>query len=281
MSTYGAVIIGRNDNYGNLLNERATYCLNSMIPILDEVIFVDWNTEKGKPSLIDEIKDDLIKSPKFKWVVVTPEQANEWTWNDLEAQAVCETQARNIGLRRLSTDFLISTNIDMICPPRNYLETITDETTFYTTGMRAISLYVIREFGPRTRPDLYTAPLPSLEGQYPQQPTASVHFADRYSLVSNCGDFQIAHRDIWYKMKGFEERFTGRAFMDSNVQKKAAMVGYNIAIAWNIPVWHIGHDAGYGGIGKINNIDDAFLMTEITNPETWGHSNVELEIHTL
>ena len=38
-----AVVVTRNDNYGGNLNERATYCLNSLINTFDEVILVDWN----------------------------------------------------------------------------------------------------------------------------------------------------------------------------------------------------------------------------------------------
>jgi len=281
MTTYGASIISRNDNYGNLLLERATYCLNSMAEVLDEIVYVDWNTDNDKPTMIEEIKDDLVHKEKIRWVRVTQEQAREWTWNDPQAQAVCETQARNVGLRRLSTDFLISANIDIIPPQRKHLERVINTSTFFTTGMRSISLYDLRPLGDRTRPDIYITALEQLESRYSQQPPTSVHWNDRFSLVSNCGDFQIAHKDIWYAMRGFEERFTGRAYMDSNVQMKATLVGYNIAVDWSLPIWHIGHDAGFGGSGKINNIDEAFTMKETTNPETWGHIDAGLEIHEL
>ena len=175
MTTYGASIISRNDNYGNLLLERATYCLNSMTEVLDEVMYVDWNTDDDKPAMIEEIKDDLIHKEKIRWVRVTQEQAREWTWNDPTAQAVCETQARNVGLRRLNTDFLISTNIDIIPPQRKHLERVTDTSTFFTTGMRSISLYDLRPLAERTRPDIYITALERFESSYPQQPLTSVH----------------------------------------------------------------------------------------------------------
>ncbi len=281
MITYGASIIGRNDNYGNYLTERATYCLNSMLMTLDEIIYVDWNTDVDKPTLLEEIKDDLIDKKKIKWIRVYPDQAKEWTWNDPIAQAVCETQSRNIGLRRLSTDFLISSNIDIVCPPREFVERFTDTNTFWTTGMRSVSLFKLRELGDRKLPANYTMVLRQLESSYPQQPPISIHHNDRFSLVSNCGDFQIAHRDVWYDIKGFEERMVGRGYADSNVQQKASMRGHNISVAWDVPVWHIGHEGGMGGSGGMNDINLAFTMPETTNPDTWGHIDSGLEIHEL
>lgn len=281
MTTYGACIISRNDDYGQNLLERATYCLNSMIVTYDEVMYVDWNTDNDKPAMIEEIQDNLIHKGNLKWVRVTQEQAKEWTWNDPEAQNVCETQARNVGLRRMESDFLVSMNIDCITPKRHNIERVVDTKTFFTTGVRTISLYVVRELGARTDPTFYMNELEKLECAYPQQPSTSVHWNDRFSLVSNCGDMQIAHRDIWHAERGFEERFVGRAYMDSNIQMKATLVGYGLAVDWSLPIWHVGHEGGFGGSGKVNNVDEAFTMTQTTNPETWGHSDIGLEIHRL
>ena len=48
-----AVVVARNDNYGGDLNDRATYCLNSLIDTFDEVILVDWNSPDNHPLLWD------------------------------------------------------------------------------------------------------------------------------------------------------------------------------------------------------------------------------------
>jgi hypothetical protein len=52
-----AVVVSRNDNYGEHLLERATYALNSAINTYDEVIYVDWNSPTH--SLLWDIKDNL------------------------------------------------------------------------------------------------------------------------------------------------------------------------------------------------------------------------------
>ena len=36
-----AVVVTRNDDYGGNLNDRAIYCLNSLVNTFDEVILVD------------------------------------------------------------------------------------------------------------------------------------------------------------------------------------------------------------------------------------------------
>jgi len=40
-----ACIPVRNDNYGNNLEDRATFCLNSMINTYDFVYLIDWNSD--------------------------------------------------------------------------------------------------------------------------------------------------------------------------------------------------------------------------------------------
>ena len=40
----------------------------------------------------------------------------------IHAQVCCETLARNIGIRRATGDYIVSTNIDVIAPRRDQLE---------------------------------------------------------------------------------------------------------------------------------------------------------------
>jgi hypothetical protein len=70
-----AVVVARNDNYGGDLNDRATYCLNSLIDTFDEVILIDWNSPDNHPLLWD-IEKNLQGKGNLKHVVVTPEIAS-------------------------------------------------------------------------------------------------------------------------------------------------------------------------------------------------------------
>lgn len=281
MNTYGVTIVSRNDDYGGNLLERATYCLNSMSAYFDQVIYVDWATEDGKPTIVEEIQQDLLKYNNIYWIRVTEKQAKEWTNNNPDAQGVCEVLARNIGLRRLGTDFMASSNIDIVAPQRRHIEKFTDKNTFFTVGRRDISLFDLRPLGAKTSPADYMPPLELLEKKYPQHPRIQTFENDYYSLVSNCGDLQIAHRDIWYTIRGFEERLMGRGYADSNVQRKAKVYGFNIDVDWTVPIWHIGHQGGMGGSGGMNDGRLAVFMEETTNTINWGHIDSGLEMHLV
>ncbi len=284
MPSIGAVMVGRNDNYGKNLVERFSYCLNSMLETMDEIVFVDWNTSKDKVTLIEELGDAIPKSKKLHWIRITLEQASEWTNHDPEAQAVCEVMARNIGLRRLNTEYLISTNVDVICADRHLLdEELPINTLFTTTAKRSISLYDLRLIGTPQEVQKIRNRFKELElePEYGQQPDIQIREDDFYSVVSSPGDFQIAHRDIWYKIRGFEERLYKKGYTDTNIQKKATLFGFDLSVNRDIPVWHIGHDGGWGGSGGINDMDLALTMEETTNTPEWGQAEKDLQIRTF
>ena len=111
-----AVIVSRNDNYGGHLNERATYAINSAIDSFDEVIYVDWNSDTH--SLIYDIEHNLQSKGNLKHTAIPPALASAFTNYDPHAQKCCEVLARNIGIRRATGDYIVSTNIDIIQPKR-------------------------------------------------------------------------------------------------------------------------------------------------------------------
>lgn len=279
--TVGCLIVGRNDNYGENLHARATYSINSFLTEMDQVVYVDWNTENGKPSLIDEIKDDLLKTGKLFYTVVSPELAYELTPKDPDAQAVCEVLARNIGLRKLETDYKISTNLDIVCPKRALIDKLCVHDTMITAGKRNMPFEIMITLGDKHNPDEYRENLYALNNSYGQQPVVKIMAGDEYSLVSGCGDWQMAHKDLWNTIRGFEERLYKRMCADTNVQRKAHIFGYKIKVDWSLPVWHINHGGGSGGKGGANDPYLATFMCETTNPDTWGFNNVNLEWKSL
>lgn len=281
MPTLGATLCGRNDNYGEHLLERVTYSLNSLVTQCDQVFFTDWNTEKGKPTIIEAIEKDLIHNGNLYWTIVDEDLARELTPNDPEAQAVVEVIARNVGIRRLTTDYIVSTNPDIVSPFKEHFPKFFDERTMTTCGKRNIPRLNMLDMGINTRPDIYMERLTHLESQYGQQPVVSILPGDIYSLVSGCGDWQVAHRDLWYDIRGFEERLYKRGCADTNVQRKAAYWGYNIKVDWTVPVWHINHGGGMGGKGGMNDPYLSVWMTETTNKDSWGLADLDLKVERL
>ena len=288
-----AVIISRNDNYGGHLNERATYAINSAINTYDEVIYVDWNSPTH--SLLWDIKDNLQLKGNLKHFVITPEIASYLTNNNPDVQKCCEVLARNIGIRRATGDYIVSTNIDIIHPKREDIESIindSDNNTMITLSRREVTWDIIKEFHggemkfqewDKLRDYIY---INSEERIYEEKTVTG----DDYSLINCCGDFQIAPKHIWDDIKGFEEELIYPLFADTNVQKKAVKHGFGLKVIYNPPMFHINHGSkGWGGGGiadginkKANDQYRAIIAQEKTQNEiSWGLGNTEIEYEII
>lgn len=278
------VVITRNDNYGGNLKFRSAFCINSMINTFDEVWLIDWNTPKEQSPLLYDIQEDIEFKGNLNHIVIPPDAVRILTRYDKNAQAVCEVLARNIGIRRATGDWIVSTNIDVIAPAKEELidaiESRLDSNTFYTLSRRGTDPKLLEGFTPKdweaARAHL-TELLP--ERHFPEKTVEG----DNYSIINCCGDFQIAHRDLWHEIRGMEESLVYCLYTDTNVQKKAVMHGYGLKAIYNPPIFHIDHGKGGGGfldgINLVcNNMQEAIVdANKTTNEETWGFSNVEME----
>jgi hypothetical protein len=288
-----AVIISRNDNYGGHLNERAIYAINSAINTYDEVFYIDWNSETH--SLLYDIKDNLQLKGNLKHIVITPEVASILTNNDPQAQKCCEVLARNIGIRRATGDYIVSTNIDIIHPKREDIETIinsSDNNTMYTLSRRDVTWDIIKKFHggeikfdewDKLRDYIYI----NSEERVIEEKTST---SDDYSIINCCGDFQLAPKHIWNDIKGFEEDLIYPLYADTNAQKKSVKHGFNLKAIFNPPMFHINHGSkGWGGGGfaeginkTANDIHRAITFQEQTeNSPNWGFSNIEIEFEVF
>lgn len=288
-----AVIVSRNDNYGGHLNERATYAINSAINTYDEVIYVDWNSPTH--SLLWDIQNNLQLKGNLKHFVIPPSAASQLTNYNSEAQLCCEVLARNIGIRRATGDYIVSTNIDIIHPKREDIEKIineSDSNTMITLSRREVTWDIIKEFHggemefqewDKLRDYIYI----NSEKRIQSEETVT---GDNYSIINCCGDFQIAPKHIWDEIKGFEEELIYPLYADTNVQKKSVKHGFGLKAIFDPPMFHINHGSkGWGGGGfaeginkKANDLHRAVTFQEKTeNLPTWGFSDIEIEYEIL
>lgn len=285
-----AVVVSRNDNYGGNLADRATYCLNSLIDTFDEVFYIDWNSETH--SLLYDIEDRLIKKGNLKHIVIPPDVASTLTNEDPQAQVCCETLGRNLGIRRATGDYIVSTNIDVIAPRREDLEKAInelDKNTFYTISRRHTDWETIEKFhgGKRKFEDWEKLRDHLIENSEERKFEETVVKGDDYSIINCCGDFQLAHKDIWNEIKGFEEELIYVLYSDTNVQKKAIKHGFDLKAIYSPALFHIYHGKGGGGFldgvnRKTNDMYRAVTSQEKTeNKETWGFSPIEIEYELL
>ena len=206
-------------------------------------------------------------------------------------------QFRNIAIKRSNADWIVSTNLDVIPPTKQELKKLIkglDKNTFYTISRREAPKDIIysNKTENRLREALKTIPA----RHFPAKVTPN----DNYSLINCCGDFQIAHRDVWNKIKGFEEEMIYACFVDTNVQKKAVLNGYNLEVLYEPALYHMEHGAyftkadgtrvhdsenkgAYKGDNKAYN--DAFIWVEnfqsTKNMDNWGLRDVDIEVETI
>jgi hypothetical protein len=141
-----------------------------------------------------------------------------------------------------------------------------------------INLQMAQSFGGLQEQDKVWEGL--LHGEYPKAFFTKMTDEDEWSLVAWCGDFQIAHKDLWYDIGGYAEWQLGRNFADSYVLRKAKNAGYNIEANYNVPTWHLDHNRSsmYPEETYINNNREC-LTKGFTHEEVkdWGLPNEDFE----
>jgi len=287
-----SVVVNRNDGYKDF--ERGLIHFKSMVRAFDEVNYVDWNSPNG--SFIWEIEDKLPKKGKIKHYCIPSNVVSQIIF-DANAQKCNESLSRNIAIRRSDADWIVSTNLDVIPPTKQELKKLIkklDKNTFYTISRREAPKDIIYNSKTENRLRENLANIPARH--FPAKVTPN----DNYSLINCCGDFQIAHRDIWNKIKGFEEEMIYACFVDTNVQKKAVLNDYNLEVLYEPALYHMEHGAYFTKAdgtrvqdekntgaykGETNAYNDAFKWVEnfqsTKNMDNWGLRDVDIEVETI
>ena len=276
-----ALLYVRNDGYKE--DDRVVVCLSSMLDTFDEVILLDWNSPEGKNPLLWNIKDKLPKTGRLKHYVIPPYAATALTYEDPHAQACTQVISSNIMLRRCDADWMVSATIDIIAPKRELLVDFlnkADQNTFYTFSRRDFEIEDLKKFGfdkwKEYRDYLDDTSTPRY---FPARVTPN----DDYSIINCCGDFQLAHKSVWDKIKGYEEQMIYACFQDTNIQKKAVLNGCGLEAVYDVPLYHMSH------VGMTNDgsspskqyYNDAWdwveNFTESENRDNWGYADIDIE----
>ena len=240
----GGFIVTRNDNYGGDLVARSTLALRRMIEVFDEVVVVDMNTPVGTPPFLSLLPADISGARNIKSVVVSPEMCAR------ELGAACEDKmyellARNIGLRESAADVVVSTNSEVIVPSRLTLDEIIKQASLFDDKNAVI---LERVNIPQVQAQS-VALSKGTEGTEGVKMLRSVRVQDfrvgpaglmEVSIIGDCGDFQMAHRDLWQKIGGFAKNQHGHNFGDSDVIARWLSSSATVHVA-NAKVYHVSH----------------------------------------
>jgi FkbM family methyltransferase len=285
------VIFGRNDGYKE--KERFAIHLTTMLETFDEVIYVDWNSPTH--SFLYEVLDMIPKTGRLKHFAIPPEYAKLMSNNDEKAQICNTVLSFNLGLRRTDAEWIALATTDIIPPTKETLQKFISQSnkhSFYTFSRRDIeyddviaNLDRLNDY--RKELDQTTEPR-----YFPAQVTPN----DNYSIFNCCGDFQLSTKNIWYKLRGYEEPMLYACFVDTNVQKKSVLYGFDLVPIYDIPLYHMSHK-GMGNDGSSPSkqyYNDAWQWVEYFdrhedlghimysyNADTWGYSNVEIEFEVF
>jgi hypothetical protein len=280
-----ALLYVRNDNYKE--NERVIVCLESMLDTFDEVYLLDWNTPEGKNPLLWDIEHRLPKTGRLKHLVIPSDIAKILTNYDPNAQACTQVISTNLMLRRCEADWIVATTIDIIAPNKDKFNDFfkkADKNTFYTISRRDFEIGDLEKHGFENWKS-YRDFLD--ETSQERKFYAKVTPNDNYSIINCCGDFQLAHKDLWNNIKGFEEKMIYACFQDTNVQKKAVLNGYDLKAIYDLPLYHMSHkgmsnDGSSPSKQTYNSPWDwvEFFQTS-QNADTWGFSDIEIEYEIL
>ena len=285
------VVFGRNDGYKE--KERFAIHLTTMLETFDEVIYVDWNSPTH--SFLYEVLDMIPKTGRLKHFAIPPEYAKMMSNNDEKAQICNSVLSFNLGLRRTDAEWIVLSTTDVIPPTKKALNEFiaqANKNSFYTFSRRDIeyddviaNLDNLDEY--RKHLDETTEPR-----FFPAQVTPN----DKYSIFNCCGDFQLAPKNLWYKLRGYEEPMLYACFVDTNVQKKSVLYGFDLVPIFDVPLYHMSHK-GMGNDGSSPSkqyYNDAMEWVEYfdryeehghimfsRNADTWGFSNVEIEFEVF
>jgi len=281
------IVFGRNDGYKE--KERFAIHLTTMLETFDEVIYVDWNSPNN--SFLYEVLDLIPKTGRLKHYAIPPEYADMMTMGDKKVQVCNSVLAFNIGLRRTDAEWVVLSTTDIIPPFKDTLERFikqANKNSLYTLSRRDIeyndvimnsnNLTLFRQHLDKTTSPRY----------FPTKVTPN----DHYSIFNCCGDFQLASRNLWFKIQGYEELMLYACFVDTFVQKKAVLYGFNLIPIYNIPLYHMSHNgmSNDGSSPSKQYYNDSWYWIEqfkgeefhghvmySKNADTWGFSDTEIE----
>jgi hypothetical protein len=281
-----AILLGcRNDGYKE--NERIITCLTSMIETFDEVWFCDWNTPSSKNPILWDLKDQIPNIGKIRHFVIDEQTSSILTRYNPNVSPFNGVLSQNLMLRRCQADWIVCSTMDIIAPKKEYLNNFlstADKNTFYSVSRRDVEYSELEKMGFENWKDFRDKMDTESEPRYlPAQVTPN----DAYSLINCCGDFQLASKNVWEQIRGFEEEMIYSCFNDTNVQKKAVLNGFNLKAHFDLPLYHLSH-TGMGNDGSSpskqhynNPWDWVEYFSESKNNDDWGLNNVEIEFEII
>jgi hypothetical protein len=285
------LVAGRNDHYGVNLDKRTAISLNQLATLCegpdDEIIYVDCNTPAHDLTLAEAIADTLTPQARQRLRVFRISSAQM-------LQAIGETPlpfsdelSRNVGIRRANprNQWLLSTNCDILIQPlgRFFVEILKKlPPAFYVCPRVSIP---IPQWQMLDRMDV--GQISAFCDQVIQQGfRLAAERPEPWLRFASVGDFQLAPREQWLKIRGCEEAMKFWGHSDANNSKRLALLNgaeRTPDLSAHLRVFHLDHNppvVASHATTLVRN-DWKTWVDEIAdyrsrNPENWGLADVDL-----
>lgn len=181
-----AVVVGRNDDYMSDFAERLYATLEWNIRYLvNEVVFVEWNP----PGDRELLAYDLAKRFNCLRAYVVPAEIHQRVCEN-ENIKLLEYHAKNVGIRRAQSPWIMSTNADA------------------AVGLDTVNTLLGSNFDPEV---IWTAERFDIPWREDQQRKIGLFDSLRFRRlipyeVLGTGEFCLAAKELWHRVRGFDEQ---------------------------------------------------------------------------
>ena len=256
---FAAVTVGRNDDYMSDFRERlfATVFWNTKY-LVNEFIFVEWNPPSDRELLSLELtkKFDSVRA------YIVPPEIHQQTCRNPNINLL-EYHAKNVGIRRARSAWIISTNADA------------------AVGLDSVNVLLNT---PLQEDVLWTAERWDIPWRENGQTEIGLWGSLRFRRVNpyvplGTGEFCLASRTLWHRARGFDEQMVRHRY-GCDIRGTAQMVAHGGSIKRVGTVLHLTHPTSCTEKIQPHHGEEATPDgVPYQNPDDWGLGNLkEVEI---
>ncbi len=264
------VVTARNDDHGGGMLKRLQAFVTSLfsqasrfeVPI--ELVLVEWNPPSDRRPLVDAIDWSKLNKPSIARLIQVPHDVHA-SINNSDKLALFQMIAKNVGIRRASADFILATNVDVILSDPLFRR-ITRNRLKRDALYRAMRVDLGPELGDPNdtraiqkhcasgwiRENAVDGTRCSTDGRFYRifpkgyERTYRERVVPKRAFWNMCGDFQLAHRDVWERLRGYPEFETYSVHIDCLFECMALYAGLReVRAPRSAPVYHIEHENGF------------------------------------
>ena len=248
----GLVVVGRNDDYTPDFAERLRATIEwHILHLASEVVFVEWNP----PADRDLLSLELAKKFSCLRAYVVPAEIHQAIASNARVPLL-EFHAKNVGLRRARSEWLITTNADAVF------------------GMDTIHSIL---HAPLSENVAWTAQRIEVPCRQGQARVALLDFLS-YQRINpysqfGTGEFHLASQRLWQQVRGYDETLTGHRWL-CDTRGIAQMLAHGAEVNRAGVVLHYAHPTS-SSAGPLPHHGDAASLDGLPylNADNWGLSD--------